>query len=113
MSFNCTECFDTHTIDRAGAEIACPYCPDITVVKLTGLAHGLGQSGYSYATVGRNYTLTTMTFVGRPAAILADVARVRQAADVTARLAGKVGRRNHFNSGARAIEARVRKILSA
>lgn len=107
----CDQCFDTYTIDRAGAEIACPYCPDITVVKLVGLAHGLGQSGFSYATVGRNYSLSTMTFVGRPAAILADVARVRRAADETARLAGKRGR-NHFNSGARAIERKVCAALS-
>lgn len=26
MSFACDQCFDTHTIDRAGAEIACPFC---------------------------------------------------------------------------------------
>ncbi len=26
MSFSCTECFDTKTIDRGGAEIACPHC---------------------------------------------------------------------------------------
>ena len=26
MSFACDQCFDTKTIDRAGAEITCPYC---------------------------------------------------------------------------------------
>ena len=26
MSFTCIECCDTQTIDRAGAEITCPYC---------------------------------------------------------------------------------------
>ena len=48
--FNCEQCFDTETIDRAGAEIPCPYCTafyhpsSVTVVEREHA--GTGQRGY-------------------------------------------------------------------
>lgn len=40
-TWTCIECFDTEVIDRAGAEIPCPYCPKR--VRITGLSHGIGE----------------------------------------------------------------------
>lgn len=109
MTFHCIQCCDTKLIDRAGAEIVCPYCSGISV-KISGLGHGLGESGSKYATA-TDFKSSTITFVGTPNQILNDVVRVRQEADHAARMMGKRGR-NYVNSGARAIEAHVRKALS-
>lgn len=110
MTFSCIECFDTKLIDRAGAEITCPYCPGRISIKISGLGHGLGESGSKYATA-TDFKSSTITFVGTPSQIINDVVNIRQAADHTARMMGKRGR-NYVNSGARAIEAHVRKALS-
>ena len=108
MPFSCPQCFDTATIDRAGAEIACPYCP--ITVKITGLAHGFTADPAAYATL-QSVTATTATFVSSRNGILIDVAVARQRAMTEARLRGLKGR-NWISSGAIAIEARVRKALS-
>lgn len=98
--FTCAECCDTETIDRGGAEIACPYCT--IEVKLTGLSHGLGNEGEHYGLVVA-YTPTTITFVGRFSSIMSEVRRVRAHAESVARQQGAKGR-NRITSGALAIE---------
>jgi hypothetical protein len=106
--FACTECLDTGTIDRDGAEIRCPYCEPL--VKLTGLSRGLGCDGALFFTA-RHYSRSTIEFYGRPADVLADVRRVRAAAEARARAAGYRGR-NWMSSGPVAIERRVSKALA-
>jgi hypothetical protein len=112
MSFNCVECFDTLTIDRAGAEITCPYCSPVDrfSLKITSLAHGLGSEGEKYATASA-WSSSTITFSGTRSEILADVTVARIHAVSIARQRGLTGR-NSVSSGAIAIERRVRKALS-
>lgn len=76
MAWTCEECCDTATIDRGGAEIPCPYCqPQPVTVRITGLRSGLGLYGARFRTATES-TSTTITFVGTPDAIRADVTSV-------------------------------------
>ena len=49
-TFNCDQCLDTETIDRAGAEIACPYCTahyhPSSVTMVTEVREETGQRVY-------------------------------------------------------------------
>jgi hypothetical protein len=49
-TMNCDQCLDTETIDRAGAEIACPYCVAIykpsSVTMVTEIRKDTGQRVY-------------------------------------------------------------------
>lgn len=103
-TFECETCFDTETIDQGGAEIACPDCQQVEI-KITGLAHGLGNEGEKYSTATA-WTSSTITFSGTHYAIRHDVRAVRLAAEQRARQA-KLRGRNGVSSGARAIEKRV------
>ena len=105
-TFACETCFDTFTIDQGGREVVCPDCVADVVIKLTGLAHGLGEMGKHYRTAVA-WTSSTITFQSRYASeIRNDVAHVRSLAVNEARLAGHRGR-NYISSGAFAIERRV------
>lgn len=106
--FQCEECFDTHVIDRDGAEIPCPYC--VITVKITGLGHGLGGDGRLYSTAVA-YTSSTITFQGTREAILANVREVRKDAELRAHRSRIYGRTS-ISSGAKAIERHVRKAVS-
>lgn len=109
MNFDCDQCYDTECIDRGGAEIPCPYC--VKTVKITGLAHGLGNRGSDYRTAV-SFGASTITFQGTARAILAEAVRVRRNAEADARLAGRKGR-NAVSSGAIAIENHIRKALAS
>ena len=114
--WNCSECYDTETIDQGGAEIPCPYCqtPAPAVVTIRGLAHGIGAYADEYATATA-HTGSTITFTGTPAAILADVRKVTSAAtSKSAKAARQPGQRTNGRAGswAVAIERRVREQLA-
>jgi len=97
----CDTCFDTEVIDYAGGEIACPDC-QIVEIKLTGLSHGMGTHGVSYATAVAS-TSSTITFrAPTRGEIIADARRVLAIQTSAARRNGRSGR-NAYTSWAIAI----------
>jgi DNA-directed RNA polymerase subunit RPC12/RpoP len=107
----CGTCYDTHTIDQGGAEIACPDCAShgVITIKVSKLSHGLGGYGDRYET-STVWTDGSITFVGTPGQIAADVRRVRAIAEGAARLNGRKGR-NAYSSWAISIQKHVLNAL--
>jgi DNA-directed RNA polymerase subunit RPC12/RpoP len=110
----CDTCYDTHTIDQGGAEIACPDCAShgVITLKVTKLNHGLGHHGDQYETAVA-WTGSSITFVGTPGQIAQDLRRVRAIAEGKARVGGYNKGRNHVSSGAIALQRRVLAELAA
>lgn len=83
---------------------------EIITIKITGLAHGLGDYGCLYETA-RDFTGSTITFVGTKSSILRDARRARTAKEREARSQGLKGR-NYVSSPFIAIERRVQAAVS-